>query len=179
MLSAIPYKLRAGDTWQWSAAFADYPAGDGWILTTSFRGTSALDVIGEQDGDGWTNTAPAADTADLAAGKYVWITRVALDAEVFTVAKGTLEILADLAAAEAGFDGRTIAEIQLDTAETAFTALLSKKNSSVSFGDQSFTLQDIEKLKRIRDELRTQVANEKLAANGRPRRTIKISFPSC
>ena len=179
MLSAIPQTFRAGDSWQWSAAYSEYPAGEGWVLTTSFRGSSSLDVVGAADGDGWENSAAATATALIAPGRYSWISRVALDDKVFTVASGVIEILPDLAAVEESHDPRSTAEIQLDAAESSLSALLTKRHASVSFGDQSFTLQDIEKLKRVRDELRTQVALEKAAANGRPRRTIKVTFPSC
>ncbi|MCB1133920.1 MAG: hypothetical protein KDN05_22570 [Verrucomicrobiae bacterium] len=176
MLAAIPATLRAGDTWKWTSSVADYPAGDGWLLTTNFRGTDSLDVTGEADGDGWTSTAAAAATAALTAGRYSWISRVTKDSETYTIASGVVEILPDLAEAAEPFDGRTDAEKQLAAAETALTALLSKQHTSVSFGDQSFTIQDIEKLKRVRDQLREQVAAEKRKTNGGKGRRILVEF---
>lgn len=179
MLTAVPSSLRAGDTWVWTSSYADYPAGDGWVLVTSFRGSSILNVTSTAEGNSWTSTAAASSTAALAAGRYSWFSRVTLDGVSHTVASGVLDVLPNLAAEVAGYDGRTNAEKQLAAAETALTALLGKQNASVSIGDQSFTLQDIEKLIRVRDMLRQQVANEKAAANGTPRRTVKIHFPSC
>lgn len=179
MLSAIPATLRAGDTWQWTTACADYSSADGWKLTTSFRGASSLDVEGDADAGGWESTAAAEDTAELTPGRYAWIERISKDGAVFTVGSGALEILPDLGATEAGHDARSDAEKQLAAAETALTSLLSKQHASVSFGDQSYTLQDIEKLMRVRDALKVRVEAEKAAANGSKRRTIKVYFPSC
>lgn len=175
MLTAVPSTLRAGDTWVWKSAYTDYPSGDGWALVTSFRGSAILNVTGTADAGGWISTAAASSTAALAAGRYSWFSRVTLDGVSNTVASGVIDVLPNLATEVAGYDGRTFAERQLAAAETALTALLGKQNASVSIGDQSFTLQDIEKLVRVRDMLRQQVAAER----GRSRKTIKIRFPSC
>jgi hypothetical protein len=68
----------------------------------------------------------------------------------------------------------------LTACEASITSLLAKTNQSVSFGDQSFGLVDVEKLMRIRDRLRDEVkALESKVAGGTKRRTIKIQFPSC
>ncbi|MCW1921308.1 hypothetical protein OKA05_02015 [Luteolibacter arcticus] len=176
MLDGIPDQLRAGDTWKWRTSSADYSAADGWVLTTAFRGTESLDVEGVADGGGWISTGAAADTADLPAGRYSWISRASKDGETYTVGSGVVEVLPDLTASEEPYDGRTDAEKQLAAVETCLTTLLSKQHSSSSFGDQSYTLQDIEKLKRIRDQLRSQVAAEKRASNGGKGRRILIEF---
>jgi hypothetical protein len=176
MLDAIPSQLRAGDTWKWCTSSADYSAADGWALTTAFRGANSLDVEGVADGGGWISTAAAEDTAELTAGRYSWISRASKDGEAYTVGSGTLDVLPDLEAAAEPYDGRSDAEKQLAAAETCLTALLSKQHASVSFADQSFTLQDIEKLKRVRDQLREQVAAEKRAANGGKGRRILVEF---
>lgn len=176
MLTALPTTFRAGDTWKWKSSYTDYPAVEGWILTTSVRGVAILNVVGTADGDSWISTAAAASTAAVTPGRYSWISRVEKDGESYTVDSGVIEILPDLATAEAGFDGRSFAEKQLAAAETALTALLGKQNASVSFGDQSYSLQDIEKLIRVRDQLRQQVANEKARANRSKRKSIKVHF---
>lgn len=176
MLDEIPDQLVAGDTWKWSASFEDYSASDGWTLTTSFRGESALDVAGSADGDGFVSTAAASATLALTAGRYSWVSVVTKDDESYTVDSGNLEVLPNLAAQEAGYDGRTLAERQLAAAEATLETLLASKNATVHFGDQSFTRQDVEKLMKIRDRLRDQVAREKRAANGGQGRRIKVEF---
>lgn len=179
MLSAIPAQLRAGDTWKWSFFHVEYSAADGWILTTNFRGASSLDVVAASDGSSWISTVAATATDDVSAGRYSWASKVSKDSEVFTVASGIVEVLAMQSAVVAGADGRTMAEIHLDTINAALSSLLAKRNASVSFGDQSFTLQNIEVLHRLRDRYRQEVAAEKALANGGRSRTIKIHFPSC
>lgn len=176
MLDAIPESLRAGDTWKWATSHSDYPSGDGWELATAFRGADSLDVDGVAGGGGWISTGAAADTADLTAGRYSWVSRVTKDGETFTIGSGTLDVLPDLTAAADPFDGRSHAEKQLDAAEVALLALVGKQHASVSFGDQSYTLQDVEKLKRVRDQLREQVASEKRKANGGKGRRILVEF---
>jgi len=176
MLDGIPTELRAGDTWKWQSSYADYSAADGWALTTAFRGANSLDVTGVADGSGWISTGAAADTGELTAGRYSWTSKVSLDGETFTVASGTLDVLPDLSAVATAYDGRTDAEKQLAAAESALTSLLSKQHASVSIGDQSYTLQDLEKLMTVRDRLREQVAAEKRKANGGKGRRILVEF---
>ncbi len=66
-------------------------------------------------------------------------------------------------------------EEQIAAANGAIKKLLGKTSASVSIGDQSFTIVDVEKLMRVRTELRNQLA----ALNGSARRTIKVRFPPC
>ena len=176
MLNAIPATLRAGDTWKWATSHGEYPAGDGWDLTTLFRGAVPLDVEGTADGDSWISTASAASTAQLSAGTYSWVARVSKDGESYTIGSGVVDVLPDLSAVGHDYDARTDAEKQLAASEAAITSLLSKTRTSVSFGDQSYTLQDIEKIKRVRDQLREQVASEKRKANGGKGRRILVEF---
>lgn len=175
-LDAIPATLRAGDTWKWRDSYGDYDAADGWTLTTYFRGTSTLDVTGTADGSGWVSTAAAASTGALVAGRYSWVSQVSKDGEVFTVDSGILDVLPSISAQAEGYDGRSTAEKQLAAAETALESLLTKTRASVTFGDQSYTLVDVEKLVRVRDQLRQRVDNEKAAANGTRGRRILTRF---
>lgn len=75
-----------------------------------------------------------------------------------------------------------LVEVQamLATCNASITKLLGKTNQSVSFGDQTYTLTDVEKLMRIRDKLRQEERSlESILSGGTKRRTIKINFPSC
>jgi hypothetical protein len=176
MLSSVPRSFRAGDTWKWQTSHAEYSEADGWVLTTSFRGPSSLDVEAVGADGVWTTTAAATDTTELAAGNYLWQSRVALDDEVFTIASGTVEVLAGLAELAADADVRTSAERQLALCEVAIESLITKTNSSASFGDQSYTLVDIDKLYRIRAQLRNEVAAQRGNANGGAGRRILVKF---
>lgn len=58
--------------------------------------------------------------------------------------------------------------------------LLGKTSQSVSFGDQTYTLADVEKLMRVRDKLRQEESTLEARVMGcAKRRTIKIHFPRC
>lgn len=74
----------------------------------------------------------------------------------------------------------TETQAMLTAVSASITSLLGKTNQSVSFGDQTYTLADVEKLMRVRDRLRVEERSiESALAGGTPRRTIKIGFPSC
>lgn len=63
--------------------------------------------------------------------------------------------------------------------DASILKLASKTNQSVSFGDQTYSLADIAKLDALRDKYRHEEKSLESAIYGRPRRTIKIGFPSC
>ena len=74
----------------------------------------------------------------------------------------------------------TEVQAMLAACSASITKLLGKTNQSVSFGDQTYTLADVEKLMRIRDKLRQEERSiESILSGGTKRRTIKIGFPSC
>jgi hypothetical protein len=77
-------------------------------------------------------------------------------------------------------DRLTEVQAMLAACSASITKLLGKTNQSVSFGDQTYTLADVEKLMRIRDKLRQEERSiESVLSGGIKRRTIKINFPSC
>ena len=77
-------------------------------------------------------------------------------------------------------DRLTEVQAMLAACSASITNLLGKTNQSVSFGDQTYTLADVEKLMRIRDKLRQEERSiESILSGGIKRRTIKIGFPSC
>lgn len=69
---AEPTRLVAGDTWQWTRSFPDYPISEGWALRYAVNGVDVLDwdeAWVADDGSVFTVTIPAAAT-DLASGRY-------------------------------------------------------------------------------------------------------------
>lgn len=75
-----------------------------------------------------------------------------------------------------------LAEVQAIIAalSASILKLAGKTNSSVSFGDQTYTIADIAKLDAMRDKYRQEErAIESALSGGAKRRTIKIGFPSC
>jgi hypothetical protein len=80
-------------------------------------------------------------------------------------------------------DQERLAEVQAEIAavSASILTLLGKTRQSVSFGDQSYGLADIDRLSKIRDLLRQREAaiESRMSGGTTHRRTIKISFPPC
>lgn len=117
--------IRAGETLNHLASVADYPAGDGWVLTLYLNpraGGTVRSVASTASGDDHLLQATAATTANWAAGKYGWQIWAALGAEKYLLEEGQLEVRTSLIAASAGTDTRTQAEIALDDAKAALAA---------------------------------------------------------
>ena len=84
--------------------FDDYLASDGWTLTYYLRGVGSLDITAtaDVDGEGYSITKAAADTA-ITAGVYEFLARVSnAGGEAYTVDSGAVEILPNAATATAG-----------------------------------------------------------------------------
>jgi hypothetical protein len=117
--------LVQGETLNYRATVADYPAGDGWVLTLYLNpraGGTARSVVGTADGDEHLLQATAATTANWAAGSYGWEIWASYDVERYRIDAGQLDVAASLISAAAGADTRTQAESALDAAKTALAA---------------------------------------------------------
>jgi hypothetical protein len=71
-------------------------------LTYYLRGIGSLDIVADADGDDYSVTVDATDTAALAAGNYQFLARVAKAGEVYTVDSGAVVIRPNAATATAG-----------------------------------------------------------------------------
>ena len=78
-------------------------------------------------------------------------------------------------------NAQALIEVQTELAavSASILSLLGKTSQSVSFGDQSYGLVDVQKLMKVRNELRERERILEGRMAGTPRRTIKISFPRC
>lgn len=107
----------AGDTWQWTVSLPDYPPSAGYTLKYFLRGPSKLDIAATTatNGSGYAITVPSADTEPLTAGVYAWSMCV-FDASSnrTELARGQVEVLADIASAGEGTDGRSWVKRSLD-----------------------------------------------------------------
>jgi hypothetical protein len=172
----LPQKFTAGDTWKWQASHPSFPASNDWQLAVHFRGPGMLDVSGTPAGDEFSFVATATATAALKAGNYQWVAVATQGEERHSIDGGFITIAPSLAAVTDPHDPRSAAARQLAAVELTIEGLLSKQHAAATFGDQSYTLQDVEKLFRIRDRLREQVRAENAAANGGKGRRILVEF---
>jgi hypothetical protein len=158
-----PTQIHAGDTWEWTRAEAEYPAGT-WTLTYYLRNAkAAYNVTAAADGLGFAVSVAAATTAAYKPGRYDWIARVTDGTSVVTVGTGVITVLPNLGAAGA-FDGRSHARIVLDALEAVIAGRATHDQSSYSIGNRSLSRMSIPELLSFRDSYRAMVASEERAA---------------
>lgn len=119
-----PASARAGDTWQWQIALADYPAPT-WELTYNLFNASALIAItATASGTEHLIRVEADETGSYAAGRYDWVASVtSATFERYQVDAGVIQILPDMAAVDGdGYDGRSIARQMLDALDALVLA---------------------------------------------------------
>ena len=128
--SIEPLAFTAGDTIAWLKSLADFSAADGWVLNYRFiNASNKFDVVGSASGADHAININAATSAAYVAGIYSWQSYVTKGAERYTVATGSVEIMADLAAKASGFDTRSPAQKCLDLLNIAFA----------SYGNKAYT----------------------------------------
>jgi hypothetical protein len=112
-----PCVATAGDTWEWTRSFTDFPVSEGWDLSYAFvsrTGEQAPltwdDAWVTDDGQQWTVSIPAAITKDLDAGGYAWQAFVTLAGKRHTAGSGTTLVASDLATADSTSELKHAAE---------------------------------------------------------------------
>lgn len=117
-------ELIAGDSLNFLTAGGEYPASAGWVLTFTLIPRTVsnplITITATAEGDDHRTAVAATVTATWAADSYTWRSRVDKGGEKYTVDIGQIVIKPDLAAAGAGYDGRSLAEKALDDARTAY-----------------------------------------------------------
>ncbi|MGE0410028.1 MAG: hypothetical protein AB7P23_12305 [Amphiplicatus sp.] len=166
-----PTRFNAGDTVVFDVASLSlngenigFPA---WTLTYRLRGNGqTADIAGAGDGSGWTVTIAAATSVAYTAGVYSWSVDVSHgDGRRFTIAGGTLEVLANFATATGAFDGRTQSQKDLDAIDAAIRARLTGGAiSEYTIGNRNLRYESIASLRQLRSEVALRVANERNAA---------------
>lgn len=161
-------QIVAGETLNYRAVAASYPASAGWVVTLYLNpraGGTATSVASTADGDDHLLQVAAATTAGWAPGWWAWETWAALGGERYRLEAGQLQVVAGLIGAAAGTDTRSDAEKAL----AAVTAMLAGKAGS---GVESYRINGRElrsyplpDLLRLQQQLRRDVQAEQTAAN--------------
>lgn len=166
MTDILPTTIAAGVTFERDVILADYPAPD-WVLSAHLRGSAAINITATADGTGHKFTVAAATTAGWAPGVFSYVARVTKGAEVHQVEVGTLEILADLAAVEAPFDGRTHAKRTLDAIQAVIEKRATQDQQKYTINNRELWRTPIADLLKLRDTYRTEVRRETATARGK------------
>jgi hypothetical protein len=157
-MSPFPTTARAGDTLRIVRTWSDYPASAGWVLhITGVCSAGVISVTGTADSDDHVLAAAASVTADWDAGSYRVVEYVAKDTERHTVAEHSLQVLPDLAEADAGSDTRTHAERVLAHIE----AFLERgTRSQIEIAGRRLSNYPLPELLALRDRYRAEVRQQ-------------------
>lgn len=170
-----PTELTAGDTVQWTRSLADFPAGDGWVLSYVLINSAAkITITASASGDDHAVSVSAATSSAWTAGKYQWQAYATLASDRHLVGTGTVQIKPNFAAATT-YDGRSHAHKVLEAIEAALESRATNDQLDIlttSFGDRSIG-RDKSRLLELRDRYRREVRAEEdaeRAAQGLPTR---------
>ena len=160
-----PRIIRSGDFLTWRRQLASYPASDGWTLRyvlISKLESSKQEITATADGDDHLVEVTSAVTAGYRPGEYRLFGFVEKDGKRHTLLESRTTVEPNPEALEIK-DLQSFAEKTLVLVEEALTKLADKGLSSASINGQSYTRQDIDKLRNWRSSLRSEIEAEKLA----------------
>lgn len=122
MTGIVPKKISAGVNFSASMWRTEF-SGATWSATIILRGPAAIDLPATRDGSRHVWDVSAATTAGWLPGAYNFAVRVTDGVDVLEAAIGHTTITPNLAAAPAGYDGRSESRVALD----AINAVLAKR----------------------------------------------------
>lgn len=135
-------RLIVGDTLNYATTVVGYSAADAWVLKYRLipRGSgSAIEITCTADGELHRAQVSAATTSAWATGTYTWASWVEKAGEKYSVANGSIVLLADPRTATSTYDLRTDAQIALDQAKAALKAWTpTTKRYSIAGRDMEF-----------------------------------------
>lgn len=160
-------QLVAGDTWSWKVNLSDYSP-TAYTLKYFLRGASTLDLTAtpSSSGTGFDLTAASAVTSPLAGGPYAWQLCVFDVSNNRTeLARGTVDIVADIAVQEAGIDLRSFNRQMLDAIQKVLLGTASRVEAEYQVNGRMLRLYDRETLVKLEGKYAWRVQNE-LIRNG-------------
>lgn len=181
-----PIQARAGDSWKWTRALADYSYADGWRLAYYVAGPQRFEIstAADTDGKGFSVNYTAAQTTILQPGDY-WIEgAVTYNSETFTVYAAAFRVLPNFSNPEQvpeGYDGRSHSRKALQAIESMIEGRAGAPEKSFEIaGQRRVDMLTPEELIRFRDYYASRVANEdrQAAADRGESTSIKIRFRS-
>jgi len=153
----MPATITPGTTVAYTREAGEYTEAAGYSAKLYVAGVSVLEAItGVASGSGWAFTIPATATAALSMGVHQYRELVTKGAEVYVLASGTVEVLANILKAGAG-DMLTWEQRALAAVEAALEGRLTADQQAFSIGGRAVTKIPVMELLRIRDQLRNAV----------------------
>lgn len=172
----IPLEITAGLSFAATISESDYPAPT-WDLTFYLRGPETATLNAVDDGTSHKITATAATTGAWPAGQYWYTIRVTDGTDVFEIEKGTLQVLADLAAVTVdGYDGRTQAEIALEAINAVLANRATVDQERYRINNRELYRTPISQLLQLRSFYAAKVRRERGMSSGGFGRAIPVRF---
>lgn len=160
-VTEIPVLLTSGDSVEMELGLSvDYPAGVyEMALTARLNGGSGAgaDILSVAFAASGTLQTGTLDTAGKTPGPWSWSLRATNGAVTQTVGRGTLNILADPASA----DARSHAERMLDAIEARLEGRATKDVNSYAIAGRSLQHMSVDELMKWRSHYRAEVKNER------------------
>lgn len=162
-----PTSLRAGDTWAWRIAFADFPVSEGYVLSYALQSTSDVtqapltwntDFVTD-DGSEFTVSIPAATTAPFVAGGYRLSAFLTLASDRYSPYSAPLLVLPD--ASTAAGSAVTHAEKVLGYIEAVIEGRATADVESYQINGRALNRTPIKDLLALRSRYRTEVWKER------------------
>jgi len=173
-----PRLLTAGETALWQRDLSpDFPA-DTWTLNYHLIGPIRINIASAANGTRHEVNVTAATTANYTAGRYEVIARVSDGTSVFPVAVAhpIIDVRLDPATQDIPplADPRSWAAQTLEAVEAAIKALAAKTVSQTTINGTTYTLTDLDKLAKLRAQLRAEVTAEDEATAGSRRLVYSV-----
>lgn len=163
---SIPAAITAGDTAIWRRELADYPASAGWTLAyTLVSATKVFNVTAAADGDAFLVTVLATTTTGWDVGTYKVAEYVSNGAERHTLSYATVQVQPNLAAATAGLDIRSHAQIVLDSIN-GWLESKAPVYGTMEINGRKISYYPLNELLALRDRYQRDVNREQRLANG-------------
>lgn len=178
-LTALPLQIVRGTSVDYTRTDAEFTPPD-WDATLYIAGPSALSQAATDNGSSYDFALSAAQTQALLAGYYIWEERVTNGTKVYTIATGTLQIVATPAGAAAGAL-QSARSKELAAVEAAIAVRLGIGGvgqdviDSYSVGTRQVTKMDLRQLYDLRAALEMAVRRELFPGQMGPQYRVTFS----
>ncbi len=175
----IPSTLTIGLSWEWTASFADYPAGDYSLSYTLINSTNKITIPAAASGDDFAVTVAAATTAGYTAGDYAYQAIVTSGSDSYLAEEGSVTLQPGFAALTTS-DRRSHAKKVLDAIEALLENKAGEDQQQIMIAGRQITTFSPFELLRFRDRYRAEYQRElraeRVARGESGGRTIKTRF---
>lgn len=176
-LSAMPDKIRLGDTLDVLFSFSDFDASDGWTITIYWIGaiTDFSKVTSASGIDHLLELTATETNTNLKVEQMSWQAKATKGADVFTADFGTQDGLVNFTTASAS-DQRTENQIILDAVEARINDRASTDQNEYTIKDRQLKLMTIDELISWQSIYTNRVKLEKRKEKGQGTQLIKVRF---